>query len=94
MTLPPGFFLPPSMNRQVRIYDCRLCGGQHDEQGMARCASGHMDEARGERLKERMPIFDPESWDPEVERHMREVGKRMLREGRLEVKKSERAGFS
>jgi hypothetical protein len=32
-------------------------------------------------------------WDPEVEAHMREVGERMKREGRLTVKKNERAGF-
>jgi len=36
--------------------------------------------------------FDPESWDPEVEAHMREVGRTMLREGRLEVLPHERAG--
>jgi hypothetical protein len=38
----------------------------------------------------------PANWvpDPEVAAHMEKVGKRMIREGRLEVKPSERAGFS
>jgi hypothetical protein len=49
-------------------------------------------EARQERLEERMPVF--EEWDPEVAAHLRKVGERMVREGRLEVKPSERAGFS
>jgi hypothetical protein len=49
-------------------------------------------EARTERLEERMPVFD--EWDPEVAAHMRKVGERMLEERRLEVKPSERAGFS
>jgi hypothetical protein len=37
---------------------------------------------------------DPEFGDPEIEEHMRKVGKRMLAEGRWEVKPSEKAGFS
>jgi hypothetical protein len=49
-------------------------------------------EARTERLEERMPVFD--EWDPEVAEHMRKVGKRMLKERRLEVRPEERAGFS
>jgi hypothetical protein len=49
-------------------------------------------EMRTERLVERMPVFD--EWDPEVAAHMRKVGERMLAERRLEVKPSERAGFS
>jgi hypothetical protein len=39
-----------------------------------------------------MPVF--EEWDPEVAAHLRKVGERMVAEGRLEVKPSERAGFS
>jgi hypothetical protein len=90
VSLPEGFYLPPSMTRDVRVYDCRICGEEHDEQGMARCAQDHIEEARGQRLKERLPIFDPENWSPEAEAHLREVGKRMIDEGRLEMKKSER----
>jgi hypothetical protein len=50
------------------------------------------DEARTERLVERMPVFD--EWDPEVAAHMRKVGERMVAERRLEVKPNEKAGFS
>jgi hypothetical protein len=49
-------------------------------------------EMRQERLEERMPVF--EEWDPEVAAHLRKVGERMKREGRLEVRPDERAGFS
>lgn len=48
--------------------------------------------AERRRKRERLAIFT-ESADPEVEAHLREVGRRMLREGRLTVHKSERAGF-
>jgi hypothetical protein len=48
-------------------------------------------EMRTQRLEERMPVF--EEWDPEVAAHLRKVGERMVAEGRLEVKPSERAGF-
>lgn len=34
-----------------------------------------------------------EDWDPEVTAHFRGVRERMLREGRMEVKRSERAGL-
>lgn len=57
------------------------------------CAKKHDDEIRQASLEARMPVFDPENWDPEVERHMRRVGQRMLAEGRWTVKPSERAGF-
>lgn len=42
--------------------------------------------------KERLAIFHT-SADPEVEAHLKVVGKTMLREGRMVVKPSERAGF-
>lgn len=35
-----------------------------------------------------------ESDDPEIERHLLDVGKKMLAEGRWEVKPNEKAGFS
>lgn len=58
------------------------------------CAREHADEIRAESPRQKMPVFDEETWDPEVAAHMREVGRRMLREGRLETKPNERAGFS
>lgn len=61
------------------------------QQHVGRCARDHMDEIHAQRLAERLPAFAP--MDPEIEEHMRKVGDRMKREGRLEVKPSERAGF-
>jgi hypothetical protein len=55
---------------------------------LAREAAGQLDLRP---IEERIPILAP--WDPEVAAHMRKVGERMVREGRLTVKKSERAGF-
>ena len=48
------------------------------------------EEARQQKLEERMPIFSEQSWDPDYAAHMRKVGRRMLREGRLVTKKNER----
>jgi hypothetical protein len=57
------------------------------------CARKHLDEIRKAGIAHRVAIMDPATWDPEVEAHMNELGKRMLREGRLTVKPNERAGF-
>lgn len=46
--------------------------------------------ARAEQ-KKRMAVFN-ESWNPDVDEHLRKVGERMLREGRLVMRKSERIG--
>lgn len=82
---------------------CHVCGekfGEGQEQlwqkHVGECARAHMDEILASRPSERNKggPFDPETWDPEVEAHMREVGKRMLAEGRLEVLPHERAGHS
>lgn len=43
--------------------------------------------------KARIPFLYAED-DPEVEAHLKQVGKRMLAEGRMVVKPNERAGFS
>lgn len=45
-------------------------------------------EAREEQ-KKRMAIFN-ESWNPDVDEHLRKVGERMISEGRLVMRKSER----
>lgn len=60
---------------------------------LRKCVSDHRDEIRAASPRTRMPILDPNQWDVEIDAHMREVGQRMIREGRLEVKPSERAGF-
>jgi hypothetical protein len=60
-----------------------------------RCARRHIDEIRAMAPSEKHKgtVFDPETWDPEIDEHMRKVGQRMIAEGRLTVRKSERAGF-
>lgn len=60
---------------------------------VARCAQEHMAEIVAASPRTRMPIFDESEWDPEVAAHMKKVGKRMLQEGRMVVRKNERAGF-
>lgn len=57
------------------------------------CAMEHINEIRAASPRARMPVFDPASWDTEIEEHMRKVGERMRNEGRFEVRRSERAGF-
>jgi hypothetical protein len=55
------------------------------------CARRNMDRIEAVRPPS-LPIF--EDFDPEVSAHLRNVGRRMLREGRLEVRKNEGAGHS
>lgn len=82
---------------------CNVCGAEFGEgqeqtwqKHVGNCARKHMDEILAMRPSQRNKggPFDPDTWDPEVEAHMREVGRRMLREGRLEVLPHERAGHS
>lgn len=78
---------------------CALCGVPffRDRDVKQHLASpGHAEmverarEARGRRDQRLAIMRHP---DPEVAEHMAGVGRRMLREGRLTVKPSERAGF-
>lgn len=63
------------------------------ERHMVRCARKHADEIEAaSHHRQTDPMRNP--WDPELAEHMKRVGDRMLREGRLIVKKNERAGFS
>lgn len=81
-------------------YQCNVCGSLFREseqrswqQHVGPCARANID-----RIKAKMDRAGAgplgEDFDPEVTKHMRRVGEQMLREGRLEVKPSERAGFS
>lgn len=77
---------------------CYTCGvpffsREEGERHMGPCARSRMDELKALRVSERLPFMDEEAWDPEVAAHLRKVGDRMLKEGRWEVKPSERAGF-
>ena len=57
---------------------------------VGKCARANMDKIKA---ATKVPEF-MEDYDPEISKHMRGVGKRMVEEGRLEIKASERAGFS
>lgn len=80
------------------VCDAKFGEGQEEawQRHVGKCARAHMDEIRAStpKARQRGTVFDPENWDPEVEDYMLSVGKRMLREGRMEVKPHERAGFS
>jgi hypothetical protein len=58
------------------------------------CARENMEHIEAQRLAAKNPIFDENTWDPEISAHMRKVGERMRKEGRLVVRPNERAGFS
>lgn len=92
--MPPGSGEP---NGYCSICDCDLWGTVGDlQKHMAACAREHIDEIRAQApsVRHKGGPFDPETWDPEVDAHMKKVGERMLKEGRLETLPSERAGFS
>jgi hypothetical protein len=83
------------------IGQCDLCGTpffSHRDLRAHFATPEHRDAVEAEiaerRAQQKRLAFLHESDDPEVEAHLREVGKRMRAEGRWEVKPSERAGFS
>ena len=97
-----GLWIPPSAReseRDERTFGCHLClrtwpkrQRREWEQHFAQCVSDHRDEiARLSDAQRLGGVLDP--MDPEIAEHMRKVGERMIREGRLEVKPNERAGF-
>jgi hypothetical protein len=90
----------PTMVCRVPVGPGEACGapfwpGQEGdfERHVQRCRVQHEEEIHNNSPRARMPIFDEASWDPEIAAHMREVGRRMLKEGRFVVHKHERAGF-
>lgn len=58
---------------------------------VAECAQANAEAIHAASPRTRLEVLEP--WDPEIAAHMKKVGERMLEEGRLEVKPSERAGF-
>lgn len=58
---------------------------------VGKCARANLDKLRAAAAVPRMVAED---YDPEVTKHLRGVGKRMLEEGRLTVKPHETAGWS
>lgn len=78
---------------------CYVCGipfysQQEGERHVGPCARSRLGEIQAERAKNRIPMFDEELWDKELEDHYRAVGQRMVAEGRMVMHKNERAGFS
>lgn len=82
----------------TRIGVCHVCGALFFkgetvawQKHVGKCARANIDRLRAQSLRARAPIFDENNWDPEVAAHLKKVGKRMLEEGRLEMRPNERA---
>lgn len=84
----------------VLVGTCSTCDrvfyrGEEDEwqRHVGWCARQHLGEIleHREERKRRLAIFQEERWDPERAAHFEKVGKRMLEEGRLQMKPHERA---
>lgn len=87
-------------DEKVLIGGCLVCGakfyrGQEAiwQRHVVKCATSNIDELRASAPSEtnKGTIFDPADRDADLERHFREVGERMRREGRWDVKPNERA---
>ena len=102
--VPRGYEQPdgpePTMVCRVPTGDGEVCGkafypGEERkwQRHVGECAARHRDKIETQSPRTRLPIFSDEAWDPEISAHMRKVGDRMIREGRLEVRPNERAGF-
>lgn len=99
----PELFVPKGYETGpvVLVGKCHLCDatfyrGQEQawQEHVGECARSQLDEIRHQREQERKTsIFNEDNWDPELAAHMKKVGERMLREGRLVMKPNERAGF-
>lgn len=91
---------PPTMICRVPTGHGQVCGaifypGEESAWNthVGRCARQHEGEIHELSPKNRVPIIhDPNHWDPEAEEHLRQVGQRMLAEGRLVLRPNERVG--
>jgi hypothetical protein len=99
----PEIFVPTGYENAPRrvIGVCHICGERFEEAGqeaewqkhLGLCAKAHMAEIQEMVEERRKSVFHEDAWDPELASHMREVGERMIEEGRLEVRPNERAGL-
>ena len=101
-------YLPPGSDMIPKKWTCRcptegggVCGEQFDmddvdrfTRHVLRCRERNEEAIHKASPRTRQPLLDPNSWDPEIETHMRKVGRRMRREGRMVILPRERAGFS
>jgi hypothetical protein len=92
-----GLIVPPEYADRAPAFRCTVCGMEFpsEQRGawqrhVGGCARANMDKIKA---ATKVPPF-MEDYDPEITQHMRGVGKRMIEEGRLEIKPNERAGFS
>jgi hypothetical protein len=84
----------------VLVGTCSTCDrifhrGEEDEwqRHVGWCARQNLPDvlAAREARKSRLEVFSEEAWDPELARHFRRVGDRMLAERRLQMRPNERA---
>jgi hypothetical protein len=84
----------------VLVGTCSTCDrifyrGEEDEwqRHVGWCARQHLPEimAAREERKKRLAVFQEENWDPEFAAYMEKIGGRMLKEGRMELKKNEKS---
>ena len=83
----------PEPNGYCSVCDCDLFGDVESMQRhMAACVRRNIDEIRAQAPSQQFKdtVFDPNTWNPEVEEYLAGVGERMLAEGRLEMLPSER----
>lgn len=91
-----NIWIPPEHrepNGHCNVCDEDLFGTVGDMQKhMASCARANLGviRAAAPSQKNKGGPFDPDLWDREGEEYLRKVGKRMLAEGRLEMRDNER----
>lgn len=98
-------YVPPGSMKKKWTCQCPkegggLCGAQFEldeldkfTRHVLRCRERNEEAIALASPRRRNPIMDPNNWDPEIESHMRRVGRRMRREGRTVILPRERAGF-
>lgn len=102
----PTLYVPPGSLGKKWTCECptpggKKCGEQFEldevdkfTRHVLRCRERNEEAIALASPRRRNPITDPNGWDPELESHMRKVGRRMRKERRLIIKPNERAGFS
>jgi hypothetical protein len=94
-----GLIVPPEYADRRPAFRCNVCGAEfpNEQRGswqrhVGECARVHAAEIEAMRpsVRNKGGPFDPENWNPDAEAHLRKVGKRMLREGRMTLKRNEK----
>lgn len=94
-------WVPSSAQQELRFV-CRVPTGRDEtcgerfasptslERHVRSCVLRHEMQTHTESPRQRMPMFNPDNWNPDKRAHAREVGRRMLAEGRWTVLPSEK----